>query len=131
MIAISSLTVRVVAMYFKLRGNLSAAIKMVCEDSHWLHLRVPPAMSCHDVLMITDDLDELFIMLAIASSYSGKRSSNIHPQKTNIVCKRCVARRAIFVLGFNDTLTLVVVSQGREKRDRRDEREGQGGKEQE
>ena len=45
-----------------------------------------------DVLVITEDKDnpdELLMMLAIASSYSGERRYNTYPEKTNIVCKRC------------------------------------------
>ena len=42
-----------------------------------------------DVLLITEDPDEMLMMLAIASSYSGEKRYIIHPQKTNVVCKRC------------------------------------------
>ena len=45
-----------------------------------------------DVLLMTEDPDEMYMMLAIASSYSGDRRYIIHPQKTNIVCKRCAAK---------------------------------------
>ena len=31
----------------------------------------------------------MLMMLAIASSYSGEKRNIIHPQKTNVVCKRC------------------------------------------
>ena len=32
------------------------------------------------------------MMLAIASAYSGEKRYTIHPQKTNIVCKRCTSK---------------------------------------
>ena len=42
-----------------------------------------------DVLLITEDPEELQVMLAIAKSYSGCHRYIIHPQKTHIVCKQC------------------------------------------
>ena len=42
-----------------------------------------------DVLLITEDPEELQIMFAIAKSYSGCHRYVIHPQKTQVVCKHC------------------------------------------
>ena len=45
-----------------------------------------------DILLVTEDLEELLMMLTIASSYSGGKIYTIHPQKTNIECKRCASK---------------------------------------
>ena len=45
-----------------------------------------------DILLITEDPEALLMMLAIASAYSGEKRYTIHPQKTNIVCKRCASK---------------------------------------
>ena len=42
-----------------------------------------------DVLLITEDPEELQIMFTIAKSYSGCHRYVIHPQKTQVVCKHC------------------------------------------
>ena len=46
-----------------------------------------------DVLLMTEDPDEMYMMLAIASSYSCDIGDTLStPPKTNIVCKRCAAK---------------------------------------
>ena len=42
-----------------------------------------------DVLLITEDPEELQNMFAIAKSYSGCHRYIIHPQKTQVVCNNC------------------------------------------
>ena len=56
------------------------------------HIYVGCPTCADDVLMITEDPDEMLMMLAIASAFSGEKRYIIHLQKTNIVCKRCDTR---------------------------------------
>ena len=43
----------------------------------------------NDVLFMTEDPEELQVMLAIAKSYSGGHRFIVHSQKTKVVCKDC------------------------------------------